>query len=422
VKQHPQQSQVPELVDHLFRHQSGKMVAVLVRLFGLARIDAIEEAVQDSMVAALRKWPFTAVPENPTAWLIQTARNRMIDQLRRERFDPLPDDEDLQPTKETRPEPTFASELSEDELRVIFACCHPSISPDSQVALTLKIVSGFSVSEIANAFLMTDEAVAKMLTRAKSRLRAGAGDLRIPAGGELTSRLEPVLKILYLIFNEGYGATEGDELIRRDLCAEAIRLTKLVAAHPLTALPKVHAAAALFLFQAARIPARTGHAGELILFADQDRQLWDRRLIGEGLVHFQMAGRGNEVSSYHLEAEISAAYTLSPSADSIDWHRILHCYGSLRKISYSKIAELNRIVVVSKIEGDEIALRQLGELDGLDKYNLFHITKAHLLLNAGRAGEAAASYETAMALTRNEAVRRFITNKIESIRKSFEAV
>ncbi|MGD9588952.1 MAG: RNA polymerase sigma factor [Pyrinomonadaceae bacterium] len=417
-----EENRVTELVDHLFRHQSGRMVSVLVRLIGFDRIDAIEEAVQDSMVAALRKWPFTGVPENPTAWLIRTARNRMIDQIRRERFEPLPDDESTLLSALPPAETLLASELAEDELRMIFACCHPMLSPDSQVALTLKIVSGFSVAEIASAFLTSNEAVAKMLTRAKARLRQDPGEFRIPAGSELTDRLNTVLKSLYLIFNEGYGASEGDELVRGDLCAEAIRLTKLVAAHPVTACPKAHAAAALFLFQAARIPARTDPVGELVLFADQDRGLWDCQMIADGLAHFRLSADGDEISSYHLEAEIAAAYSLSPSAESIDRARILECYDSLRKISFSRVAELNRIVVVSMIYGPDAALTELNALDGLDGYNLFHLTRAYLLSTAGRKAEAVTSYSEAQLLTRNEAVRKFIAMKIGEIRNSGQAV
>lgn len=409
--------QVHDSIDHLFRHHAGQMAAVLCRIFGFERLDMIEDAVQDALIAALRKWPFTGVPENPTAWLTQAARNRMIDRLRHDsRSGPV---DEFELTDPKIPDPVyFAGEIAENQLRMIFACCHPSIPPDSQVALTLKTVGGFSVAEIASAYLANEEAVAKMLTRAKARLREGGTIFDIPVSGEIAARLDAVLKVLYLMFNEGYGASGGNELVRRDLCFEAIRLIELLAAHPVTALPKVHAAAALFLFQASRLPARTDHAGELILLADQDRSLWDKELIGRGVRHMRLSARGSEITSFHLEAEIAAAYTLSADYASTDWNRILECYTSLQQLSYSRIAELNRIIVLGRVEGPEPALAALEKLagrTGLENYNLFHITRGHLLTEVGRNAEANEALGSALPLTRNDAVRRFIKGRLEQI-------
>lgn len=411
-------AQIHDSIDHLFRHRTGQMVSVLCRIFGFERIDMIEDAVQDALIAALRTWPFTGVPENPAAWLTQTAKNRLIDRLRRDIKSQSTNDEfDIaDPAAET---PVyFAGEIAEDQLRMIFACCHPSIPPDSQVALTLKTVGGFSVGEIASAYLANEEAVAKMLTRAKARLREGAVAFDIPFAGEITARLDAVLKVLYLIFNEGYGASGGNELVRRDLCFEAIRLVELLGAHPLTASPKVHAAAALFLFQASRLPARASHSGELILLADQDRSLWDRTLIGRGIRHMGLSASGEEISNFHLEAEIAAAYTLSADYASTDWKRILECYTLLQQLSFSRVAELNRVIVVGQRNGARAGLSALDELRArhdLDGYNLFHITRAHLLAELGRTDEARSSFDRALVLTKNDAVARFVRRRIDAL-------
>ncbi len=387
------------------------MVSVLCRIFGFERLDMIEDAVQDALVAAMRKWPFTGVPENPTAWLTQAAKNRIIDALRRDSRSERADDGFDIPDLSARAPVYFACEIGEDQLRMIFACCHPSIPPDGQVALTLKTVGGFSVAEIASAYLSNEEAVAKMLTRAKSRVRNGRIGLDIPVAEEITARLDAVLRVLYLVFNEGYGASGGSELVRRDLCFEAIRLVEALARHPRTALPKVHAAAALFLFQASRLAARTDHLGELVLLEDQDRSTWDRELIGRGLRHMKLSAAGDELSAFHLEAEIAGIYTLAPDYASTDWPRILECYTLLRQISFSPVSELNRIIVLSRIDGPAAALAELDSLASghpLDNYNLYHITRGHLLIELGDAAEARSALGRALSLTRNSTVARFL--------------
>lgn len=408
---------VNESIDHLFRHHAGQMVSVLCRIFGFERIDLIEDSVQDALVSALRRWPFSGTPDNPTAWLIQTAKHRLIDRLRHEsRSGSIDDTFDLVDTTNDAPV-FFAAELPEDQLRMIFACCHPSIPPDSQVALTLKIVGGFSVAEIAAAYLANGDAIAKMLTRAKSRLREASVQLDIPVANDISTRLDAVLKVLYLMFNEGYGASGGDELIRLDLCVEAIRLAELLARHPFTSSPKVHAAAALFHFQASRLPARTDHTGELILLADQDRTMWDRRSINQGLFHLKRAGSGTELSTFHLEAEIAATYTLAASFDATDWERILECYDLLQSLGYSDVAELNRIIVLNRLNGsvDALAALERMENESIRRYNLFHITRGYLFAELGDKHSAADAFSTALTLTGNEAVRRFIECKLDEL-------
>lgn len=411
------ENEVSKRIDHLFRQHAGQMVAVLCRIFGFERIDMIEDAVQDALVAALRKWPFTGIPENSAAWLTQAAKNRMVDRLRRDgRSESL--GEDLGIADQSGQKPVFfSSELSEDQLRMIFACCHPSITADAQVALTLKIVGGFSVSEIASAYLAKEDSVAKMLTRAKTRLRSDKALVEIPVSNEIPERLDAVLKVLYLMFNEGYGASGGNELIRRDLCFEAIRLVELLVAHPLTDSPKVHAAAALFLFQASRLSARTDHLGELILLEEQDRELWDRDLIARGIRHLRSSASGDQLSTFHLEAEIASIHALSADYASTDWQRILECYWRLQQISFSPVAELNRIIAVARIKGQHEALAELEQLDSIhDKmssYNLFHITRGQLFYESKNLKDAEKSFKLALSLTKNEAVKNFIRLRLK---------
>ena len=407
------QDQVHDTVDHLFRHQAGQMVSILTRRFGIANVELIEDAVQDAMIAALKKWPYSDVPENRSAWLIQVAKNRVLDQLRRGRKSESIEARDLEFQTSVNTELHFDTELNEDQLRMIFACCHPAIPSDSQVALTLKIVGGFSVGEIASAYLAKEEAVAKMLTRAKQKLR----DIQfeIPAGDELIERLDSVLRVLYLMFSEGYTASEGDHLLRRDLSFEAIRLVGMVADHPKVSNPKTNALAALFLFQAARFPTRADGDGELSLLADQDRSKWDKQMIVTALKQFRLSAAGNAVSDYHLEAEIASLHSLSPDFVSTDWVRIIECYDELQSRRFSPVVALNRAVAIGQFNGPEAALSELSSLAGnymMTAFNLFHITKAHFLAEIGDRDAAITSCERAIELTRNESIKRFLTRRI----------
>ena len=405
-----------ETIDHLFRQKAGQMVSLLSRIFGIDKLELIEDAVQDAMIAAMRKWPF-GVPENPSAWLIQTARNKVIDELRRAgKSVGLERDEEFElPAKASSPAGDHLSPVGDDELRMIFACCSPAVAPDSRVALTLKIVGGFSVAEIARAFLAGDEAIAKMLTRAKKRLREDKGFPELPPTRELPERLDAVLRVLYLMFNEGFGATAGDDLVRRELCFEAIRLAEMLLRSEETSTPEVHALAALFCFQAARLPARTNDAGELVLLEDQDRSRWDMRLAERGLGHFRRSARGDARTEYHLESEIAGVYTLAPSFAETDWPRILACYDELQRRRYSDVVELNRLIVLSRIEGVGRAMAELDERfsDGrLDRFYLYQITRGHFLAEAGRAADAEAAFTKALSLTDNTVIRRSLIERI----------
>jgi RNA polymerase sigma-70 factor (ECF subfamily) len=412
------QTEIRDSLDHLFRRHAGQMVSVLARMFGYQNIQSIEDAVQDSLVAAMKKWPFTGEPENARGWLIETAKNRLIDQLRRDRrSDAI--DEVGEPHFYSEPYGTLIGEIEDAELQMIFACCNPAIPPDSQVALTLKTVGGFSVSEIARAFLSNNEAIAKMLTRAKARLRDSRTHFEIPSHNGLLDRREAVLKVLYLMFNEGYAASEGEELVRKDLCFEAIRLAHIVVRHPNTRAPKVNALLALFSFQAARLETRIDQNGELLLLEDQDRSKWNKFLLAEGLKQFHLSASGDEISDYHLEAEIAAVHALAADFESTDWSRILECYDALQQRKFSPIAELNRIVAIQKVFGTSAArnaLEQLSMNDGIERTGLFHITRGHLLSLHGDAENATASFRSALDLTSNRIIRRFLDRKIEELR------
>ena len=411
------EAKLHESVDHLFRRYSGQMVSVLARRFGYQHIELTEDAVQDALVAAMKKWPFTGEPENARAWLLETAKNRLLDQLRRgNKSETISRIED--PATRHYFDAALSGEIEEDELRMMFACCHPAIPPDGQVALTLKTVGGFSVSEIARAFLSNNEAIAKMLTRAKAKLRDRT-DVVVPSQQELTQRLDAVLKVLYLMFNEGYAATEGEELVRKDLCFEAIRLAAIVAKHPSTRQPRVNAVLALFLFQAARLETRIDRNGELLLLEDQDRSKWNKMMLAEGLKQFRRSASGEEVSDYHLEAEIAAVHALAADFTSTDWERIIECYDELQRRKFSPVAELNRIVAIERLRGIAEAMSTLDTLSDkvdLSRNAIYHLTLGRLLSQKGDPDAARSAYETAIDLSPNLAVRRFLKGRIEQLR------
>jgi RNA polymerase sigma factor (sigma-70 family) len=372
----------------------------------------------------LKNWSFQGIPENPRAWLIEVAKNRIFDQLRRSnKFEASGEElENAAKHLETlsfADSVRFANEVNEDVLRMMFACCHPSISPDSQVALTLKTVGGFSVGEISTAFLSQPESIAKMLTRAKQKLRQQNIQLEMASPAKINFRLESVLKVLYLMFNEGYNALNGENLIRNDLCFEAIRLGKLLVNHPLTNLPKVHALLALFLFQGARLNARFDKNGEILLLSEQDRELWNKQMIVNGLRHFKLSAGGNELTNYHLEAEIASVHTLAKDFDSTDWQRILNCYEKLAERTFSPVIALNKAVAMAKVKDAETALNTLKALESnamMKNYLPFYITLGELQAETGRIKNAMDSYKKALKLANNNATKLFLEKKIGKLK------
>ena len=409
------------LLEHLFRHQVGRVVAHLARVLGPARLDLAEESMQEAMLRALQAWPYQGIPENPGAWLFRVAHNSAIDSLRRERF--LEQNSCAVLAELTRAaiasgDPSLEDQLRDDELRMIFMCCHPEISRDARVALSLKTVGGFSVREIASAFLADDAAIAQRLVRAKRQLRDRHVTLDLPGAAELDQRLDSALETIYFIFNEGYAAHEGEDLIRRDLCFEALRLGRLLAASSI-ATPRVRALVAVIALQAARLPARIDEAGDLILLEDQDRSRWDQRLIAEGFYHFDLSIAGDQVSEYHVQAAIAAVYTRAADLRSIDWPAILELYDQLLAISGdSPVVALNRAVAVAKVHGPAEALAEIETLRGnpqLREYYLLFVVRGHLLQELGRSDEAAASWRTALECRCSEPERRFLRRKLVGI-------
>jgi RNA polymerase sigma-70 factor (ECF subfamily) len=402
------------LLEHLFRRQAGRMVAHLVRLLGPAQLELAEEAVQETMVRALQSWPSQGTPENPAAWLFRVAHNIAIDSVRRNRS--LLEKTDSIVTELTRSssalpgDPNVEEQLRDDELRMIFLCCHPDIPRDSSVALSLKTVGGFSVREIARVFLADDAAIAQRLVRTKRQIRETGLTLDAPRPADM----DAVLDVIYFIFNEGYTAHEGGDLIRQDLCREALRLGRLIAASSL-AQPRVHALVALMALQSARSEARVDSSGDLILLEEQDRSRWDQNLISLGFHHFDRSMSGNHVSRYHAEAAIAATHARAAATGSIDWPLILQLYDQLLALHPSPVVALNRAVALAKIEGPSVALQAIEPLEAdpkLRHYYLLLSVRGHLLLELGRPTEAADYFRSALECRCSEPERRFLRAKL----------
>ena len=370
---------VRDLVAHLFRHEAGRIVARLVRLLG-GRLDVAEDAVQFAMVQALRSWPFHGVPDEPRAWLARVAHNQAIDILRSQRRGAAAS-RSLHADAGEPPRAALAGELEDDRLALFFACAHPIVPHASRVALTLNVIGGFSVREIARAFVADPGSMAQRLVRAKRLLAEHAVSFEVPAAGELDERLDSVLQVIYLLFNEGYDATGGEEWVRGDLCAEAVRLVELVVAHPATATPAAHALAALLHLLAARLPGRLDPAGALILLGEQDRSSWDQRAIAAGMRHLARAARGDELTRYHLQAEIAALHV---AAAEIEWARVVALYDQLMAIDASPVIALARAVAVAEADGRAAGLAAVAELEpALAGYLPFHAVRGELLRRAG---------------------------------------
>lgn len=402
---------LPQLVEHLFRHEAGKLVSGLTRRLGATHWDLAEEAVQEALVRALRVWPFQGLPPHPAGWLATTAHNVALDRLRHDANFAR-----LQPELARRRDfPTTDAEAIDDQLAMMFACCHPSLSTDSQVALVLKTVCGFSVAEIARGFLAAEASVAQRIVRSKRTLAAERTPIAVPPPTEMPARLDAVLAALYLLFNEGYSASQGDDLIRHDLCAEAIRLGRWLARHPDTTAPRVHALVALMLLQASRLPARVDEAGNLLLLAEQDRSRWDERLVHAGLRHIDAASEGDEMSNYHIEAGIAAVHAVARDDAHTDWPHLLRLYDLLAERTGSPVVEMNRAIVLSRVEGEAAGLAALDLLARrLHDYSLYHATRADLLKRLHRFDEAAAAYRIALGLPCNNPERRFLTQRLAS--------
>jgi RNA polymerase sigma factor (sigma-70 family) len=408
---------VTQVLEHFFRHESGKMISTLTRIFGIENLNRAEDVV--TLVRALQTWPYYGIPRNPSAWITQVAKNLALDLIRRDKvFRNKEGDIVLlmeQFAVDSSPAGTEENEIADDRLRMMFVCCHPLVPQEAHVALALKTLCGFSPGEIARAFLTSEAAIAKRLTRAKQKIRDAGIPFEIPVGEELTRRLDGVLQTLYLLFNEGYKASEGEHLIRADLCHEAIRLGELMAKHPAGNRPRVYALLALMLLNGARLPARVDGDGNILRLEEQDRSQWDQPMIARGMFHLMQSTAGDEVSAYHLQAGIAASHCAAPNYESTDWVKILSLYDRLIELDDSPVVGLNRAVAVANIHGPRAGIEALETLHNREQLNSYHLLYVTLGEFEARLGRPAAikNFRKALELATLRSERTFIAKKID---------
>ena len=416
----------PQLVEHFFRHEAGQLVAVLTRFFGWRHIDLVEEMVQATLLQALQAWQVRGVPDNPSAWIHRVARNKVVDALRRV-------ETDRRITKEWSAsracidegegidELFLSTEIEDSQLRMIFAWCHQSLSREDQIALTLKVLCGFGISEIARALLIAEETVKKRIQRAKRDLVANQVALDPPDAGELVPRLDVVHQVLYLIFNEGYSSSAGESAIREDLCEEAARLCHLLCSHPDCSRPPTLALMALMLFHAARLKARLDHRGCVLLMEDQDRSQWDSRLILRAQQYLDQSADGSVVSPYHLEAGIAMYHCSADSYADTNWPAILELFDALLAIHRSPVYVLNRAIVVAQIDGPQAGIRALQEAGNDEAFRLYHLfdaTLGELHRRAGEVDKAKQFFEMPSSRPNRRPIERSSTGGWRSVVKS----
>ena len=411
----PAPAEVREQIDAIYRSDSRRVLATLIRL--LNDFDLAEEALHDAFAAAVEHWPDEGLPANPVAWLVSTGRFKSIDRLRRRaRFDASLV-EVAERLSSTTPAPEMDDEhVEDDRLRLIFTCCHPALAPDAQVALTLREVCGLTTEEIARAFLTPAPTLAQRIVRAKAKIRDANIPYQIPGRPELADRLDTVLNVIYLVFNEGYSASSGASLTRHDLSAEAIRLGRLLV--ELLPEPEAVGLLALMLLNDSRRATRTSPEGEIVLLEDQDRSRWDRAQIEEGRALVEQALRPARVGRFAMQAAIAALHAEAPNADATDWRQIVGLYGLLLRADNSPVVELNRAVAVAMVEGPPVGLRLIDailERGELTDYYLAHSARADLYRRLGRVEDARASYERALALTKQEPERRFLERRLAEL-------
>lgn len=400
-------------VSAVFRAEYGRAVATLTRMF--ADIDTAEEAVQDAFAVAVQRWPADGVPPNPGGWIVTTARNRGLDRLRRESTRQHRYEQAYRVT-EHDPSPQEVGPVVDDRLRMVFTCCHPALAPAAQVALTLRLLGGLSTDEIARAFMVPEPTMGQRISRAKAKIRAAGIPYRIPRDADLPERLPPVLAVVYLVFNEGYTATTGEALVRDDLCAEAIRLARMLV-ELMPDEPEARGLLALLLLTTARRPARLDSSGGLVRLADQDRTRWDRSMIDEGQTLVRECLRRNTPGPYQWQAAIAAVHSDAADAAATDWGQIRALYDQLLAATANPVVAVNRAVAVLETDGPDAALRVLDDLadgptaDQVQRYQHFHATRAEILARLGRTEAARTAYDRALALTGNEAEAAFLQRR-----------
>ena len=419
----PEQLEINQLIDHLFRHESGKMVAVLTRIFGTDNLGLAEDVVQDSLIEAIRHWTYKGIPTNPSGWLFRVAKNKALNIVNREKYKYRYTSEVVHLLQsEWTAEPAVnhffsEKEILDDQLRMMFTCCHPSISSDSQVALILKTVCGFSIPEIARAFLTSDENINKRLVRARQKIRESKIPFEIPAGKTLKPRLQTVLETIYLLFNEGYSASTGIDLIRFEVCEEAIRLAEIIAGHDAIGdKSTVYALLALMQLNSSRFKARQDTGGNILTLEQQNRSLWDLRLMEKGFINLERSVSGSGISIYHIMATISSYHCSARNYQSTDWASILELYNRLVEIDNSPVVRLNRSVAIAKVNGPGDALKELEtlqDLPSLKSYHLLHSVKAEFYIEMGLFAEAVQSLQKAMKHAPMDAEQVFLEKKLK---------
>lgn len=416
------------LVDHLFRHEAGKMVSVLTRIFGFEHIEIAEDIVQDTFIKALKEWSYHKIPINPQAWLYRVAKNAAIDIIRKNKY---ADEYKSELNFLLKSEWTLTnsvdsmfldSEIKDSQLRMIFTCCYPELPPESQIALTLKTLCGFSVKEISKALLTTESNINKRLFRAKQKIKELKLTFEIPAAREIHNRLEVVHKVIYLIFNEGYNSSSEDMLIRKDLCSEAIRLAEILKESDAGRNTTTYALLALMYLHVSRLDARIDSEGKILLLKEQDRSLWAKDLIEKGLDYLHEASTGDKISEYHLEAGIAAFHASVKSFEETDWKGILRLYDLLIEIAPGSIKNLNRAIVICQIDGPQKAIEELKKIDDLKDYHLYQSTLAEFYFLSGNYESSLEHFEKALKLTESKAEKTLIKRKLEKTREKVTGI
>lgn len=413
-----------QTIEHLFRRESGKMLAVLTKIFGKHNVELAEDIVQETLLRAYEQWKISGLPQNPAAWLMQVAKNKAIDVIRREKHQKEFAKENTALLKSeytlqfTINKLTEESEIKDDLLKMMFACCHPSINEEGQLALILKILCGFSTVEVAKAFISSEETITKRLYRAKQQFREEKIHLAIPSPQEIEVRLDSVLTAIYLLFNESYNSTESDLLVRQDLAQEAMRLAFMLTENSQTAQPQVFALLALMCFHVARFKSRVDEAGNILLLKDQNRELWDMELIAQGAFFLRKGANGEKMSRYHLEASIAYEHCIAPSYAQTNWRQILQCYDWLYLLQNDPVVALNRAVVIGEMKGAKEgieAIMQIPNVHSLKKFYLLPAILGELYAQLGDLANARKYWQEAALLTHAKAEKAFLEKKQDKI-------